>query len=492
MTEPCLHNVLSAPATGRSMHDARTATGRTALSEPLALRSGVILPNRLAKAATSEHLADRRGAPTHQLVAAYQTLARSGAGLLISGNVMVDGAALEAPRNFVIEDSRHCTQLRRWVAVTTGTDTKFILQLSHPGRQTMRGSVLPGRRHDVVGPSEVPLAMSGSRFFRAPRALSDAEITAIIGRFARAARVAADAGFHGVEVQAAHGYLFNQFLSPPVNRRADRWGGSPENRMRLLVETVQQIRAATSDRVLIAVKLNSADFQRGGFDTDDSLRVALALQDEGIDLMEISGGTYESAAMVTGTLRRGSTRAREAYFLEFAKRFTHKMSIPVMLTGGFRTRQGMIDAVESGSGRRRRTGTAHHLGAGPAEASLGRHRRDEHGNAEDDRPQDRRRSAQQCLAPTADCPHGPGQTRSSPPWARDRTRNCPPDHHPGPPAAPIGAPLRQRQIRSPPSAVISTRWATMHSAASDRSRRHRGCELGGPPGNQGRQPGFPR
>jgi 2,4-dienoyl-CoA reductase-like NADH-dependent reductase (Old Yellow Enzyme family) len=126
---------------------------RCALSAPLTLRSGVTLPNRLAKAATSEHLADRHGAPTDQLIAAYRALASSGAGLMISGNVMVDGAALEAPRNVVIEDGRHLGQLRRWASVTDGTGAAFILQLSHPGRQTMRGNALPGRRQDVVAPS---------------------------------------------------------------------------------------------------------------------------------------------------------------------------------------------------------------------------------------------------------------------------------------------------------------------------------------------------
>jgi hypothetical protein len=205
------------------MNENRTALRRNALSEPLTLRSGIILPNRLAKAATSEHLADRRGAPTNQLITAYRGLALSGAGLLISGNVMVDGAALEAPRNVVIEDDRHREQLRRWAAVTEGTDAKFVLQLSHPGRQTMRGNVLRGRRQDVVGPSEVPLAVGGNRLFRAPRALSDAEITAIIGRFARAARVAADAGFHGVEIHAAHGYLFNQVIGVDP-AYTSRWG----------------------------------------------------------------------------------------------------------------------------------------------------------------------------------------------------------------------------------------------------------------------------
>jgi 2,4-dienoyl-CoA reductase-like NADH-dependent reductase (Old Yellow Enzyme family) len=176
------------------MNENQTTLRRNALTQPLTLRSGITLPNRVAKAATSEHLADRRGAPTNQLITAYRALALSGAGLLISGNVMVDGAALEAPRNVVIEDGRHREQLRRWAAVTEGTDAKFILQLSHPGRQTMRGNRLPGRRQDVVGPSEVPLAVGAGGLFRAPRALSEVEIKAIITRFARAAQIADDAG----------------------------------------------------------------------------------------------------------------------------------------------------------------------------------------------------------------------------------------------------------------------------------------------------------
>jgi 2,4-dienoyl-CoA reductase-like NADH-dependent reductase (Old Yellow Enzyme family) len=333
----------------RQMNHYGAGDRRDALSQPLTLRGGITLPNRIAKAATSEHLADHRGAPTDQLITAYRALARSGAGLLISGNVMVDGAALEAPRNVVIEDDAHREQLRRWAAVTDGTAAKFILQLSHPGRQSMRGNRLPGRRHDVVGPSEVPLAVGGNRLFQTPRALSDAEITALIARFARAAQIAAQAGFDGVQIHAAHGYLFNQFLSPLVNRRTDRWGGTLANRMRLLIETVREIRATTPAGFLIAVKLNSADFQRGGFDTDDALTVARALETEGIDLLEISGGTYESTAMVAGTPQRESTRAREAYFLEFAERFAQDVSVPIMLTGGFRTRHAMNDAVASGA-----------------------------------------------------------------------------------------------------------------------------------------------
>ncbi|HEX4250697.1 MAG TPA: NADH:flavin oxidoreductase/NADH oxidase family protein [Pseudonocardia sp.] len=319
-----------------------------ALARELVLANGVTLPNRLAKAATSERLASRHGAPTRQLIEAYRRLAHSGVGLMISGNVMVDGSAMEAHRNVVIEDGRFLPELRRWAAVTEGTGTRFLLQLSHPGRQTMRGTSVAGRRHDVVSASEVPLTVGGP-MFRAPRALSEPEILDVVRRFGTAARVAAAAGFDGVELHAAHGYLLSQFLSPLVNHRTDRWGGPLQNRMRLLVEALRAVRSTAPEGFVVAVKLNSADFQRGGFEADDALVVARALQAEGVHLIEVSGGTYEAAAMLDGVPQRASTAAREAYFLEFAERFRRELDVPIMLSGGFRTRQGMVEAVTGGA-----------------------------------------------------------------------------------------------------------------------------------------------
>jgi len=319
-----------------------------ALARELTLANGVTVANRLAKAATSEHLANRHGAPTRQLTEAYRRLAHSGVGLMISGNVMVDGSAMEAHRNVVIEDERFLPELRRWAAATEGTGTRFLLQLSHPGRQSMRGMSVAGRRHDVVSASEVPLAVGGP-MFRPPRALTEPEILAVVRRFGTAARVAAAAGFDGVELHAAHGYLLSQFLSPLVNHRTDRWGGPLANRMRLLVEVVRAVRAATPESFVLAVKLNSADFQRGGFEADDALAVATAVASEGVHLIEVSGGTYESAAMLDGVPQRDSTVAREAYFLEFAERFRRELSVPIMLSGGFRTRRGMVEAVAGGA-----------------------------------------------------------------------------------------------------------------------------------------------
>jgi 2,4-dienoyl-CoA reductase-like NADH-dependent reductase (Old Yellow Enzyme family) len=318
------------------------------LSNELELSNGVTLSNRIAQSAMTEHLATGGGAPSWQLIEAYRRFAVSGAALIISGNVMVNGGSLEAPRNVVIEDERHMPQLRRWAATTTGSDARLLLQLSLPGRQTQRGLALAGRRQDVATASAVPLTIGG-RLFKPPRALTDLEIRQIIGQFASAARIAAEAGFAGVQVHAAHGYLLSQFLSPLVNRRTDQWGGSVQNRMRIVIEIVRAVKSMQPKSFLLTVKMNVSDFQPGGFDAADALIVAKALESEGVHLIEFSGGTYESSAMIDGGLADDPGGAREAYFLEYAKHLTRELTVPVMLSGGFRTRTAMIDAVESGA-----------------------------------------------------------------------------------------------------------------------------------------------
>lgn len=186
--------------------------------------------------------------------------------------------------------------------------------------------------------------------FSPPRALEDAEIRLLIERFANAAAQAEAAGFAGVQIHAAHGYLVSQFLSPLSNLREDQWGGTPQNRMRFLLEIVRASLAATSEGFGIAVKLNSADFQRGGFTLEESMDVAQALDAEGIDYLEISGGNYERPAMVgSDAVERASTRAREAFFLEYAERMRDVVELPLMLTGGLRTASAMVEAIESGA-----------------------------------------------------------------------------------------------------------------------------------------------
>jgi len=318
------------------------------LSKELRLPNGITLSNRLAQSAMTEHLATGDGAPSGQLIEAYRRFAVSGAALIISGNVMVNGWSLEAPRNVVIEDERHMPQLRQWAATTSGTDARLILQLSLSGRQTQRGLALAGRRQDVATASAVPLTIGGP-LFKPPRALTDPEIRQIIAQFTSAARIAAEAGFAGVQIHAAHGYLLSQFLSPLVNQRTDQWGGSVQNRMRMLIEVLRAVKSLTPEAFLLTVKMNVSDFQSGGFDADDALIVAQALENEGVHLIEFSGGTYESSAMIDGGPARDQSGAPEPYFLAHAQRFARQLTVPVMLSGGFRSRTAMIDAVESGA-----------------------------------------------------------------------------------------------------------------------------------------------
>lgn len=320
------------------------------LAEPLTLPGGLTLENRIAKAATSERIGTRGGVPTEGHLALYERWGRGGAGLLITGNVMVDSGARAETGNVVVEDDDHIEALAAWARAATASGARVLAQINHPGRQIPRTL----SRHPVA-PSAVPVrGMFGA--FAPPRALTRAEIEAIIRAFARTARILERAGFDGVQIHGAHGYLISQFLSPLTNRRDDEWGGDAARRRRFLLEVVRAVQSATSPGFALSVKLNSADFQRGGFSEEEALATAAALDREGrdgrrpIDLLEISGGTYESAAMFEETVpARESSRRREAFFLSFAETLRTRTSMPLMLTGGFRTAAGMEEALASGA-----------------------------------------------------------------------------------------------------------------------------------------------
>ncbi len=315
----------------------------TTLFTPLTLPNGSLIANRLAKAAMEENMADADHAPSAGLLRLYQAWADGGAGLLISGNVMIDGRAMTGPGGVVLEDDRHLQRFRQWAQVGRAGGAQFWLQLNHPGRQMPANLGQP-----TWAPSAVPLAMGSlSRHFAPPRAMDDALIAQVIQRFANSARLAEQAGFNGVQIHAAHGYLLSQFLSPLSNQRTDQWGGSLDNRARLLLEVVKAVRAVVSPGFTVAVKLNSADFQRGGFSVEDAREVVLRLNELAVDLVELSGGSYEAPAM-QGEARDGRTLAREAYFIEFAKDLQSVAAMPLMVTGGIRRRAVAQQVVDSG------------------------------------------------------------------------------------------------------------------------------------------------
>jgi 2,4-dienoyl-CoA reductase-like NADH-dependent reductase (Old Yellow Enzyme family) len=253
---------------------------------------------------------------------------------------MVDRTQLGEPGNVVIEDERDLDALTRWAKATKDGGVPIWVQLNHPGRQSNPLAL----GHTPVAPSAVPLNLPGSP---TPRELTSAEIQDIIERFATAAAVCETAGFDGIQIHGAHGYLVAQFLSPLSNQRDDEWGGDPERRMRFLVEVVRRIRSRVSPAFAVGLKLNSADFQRGGFTEEESRGVLGALAGEGLDLIEISGGSYETPAMMGKAA--DSTRAREAYFLEYARTAREIVGgVPLAVTGGFRSRAAMEEAVSTG------------------------------------------------------------------------------------------------------------------------------------------------
>lgn len=310
-----------------------------ALAEGFTLPCGLVLRNRFVKAAMSEQLADRRGAPTAILQQLYRRWAQGGAALLITGNAMVDGTHLSEPYNLVVERDSCREGLSALASAAHDGEARIWLQLNHPGRQSSR--VVSSR---PVAPSAVPMGMLPAMFAQ-PKVLDDHQIHQIIDRFARAACLAVETGFDGVQVHAAHGYLINQFLSPLTNRRTDRWGGSLANRSRLLLEIIDAIQQIAPPGFAIGVKLNSADFQRGGFSEEESMAVVSYLETSGIDLLEVSGGTYEAPAMLN--TQRASTREREAYFLDYVRTVRSTTRLPLMLTGGFRTPR-VMEAVVAG------------------------------------------------------------------------------------------------------------------------------------------------
>ncbi len=318
------------------------------LFRTLSLPCGATLKNRICKAAMTEGLADPDDCASERLATLYGRWSDGGAGLILTGNVMVDRRYLERPGNIVIDDNGGLDGLATMARAATRNGNHCWVQIGHPGRQCTRTS----SNHPVSASSVKMKGMLGS--VAAPRALEVDEIWDIIERFGRVAKTVKEAGFTGVQVHSAHGYLSSQFLSPYTNRRTDEWGGSLENRARFVREAYKAVRAAVGSDFPVAAKLNSSDFQKGGFSNEESAQVARWLCDAGLDLLEISGGTYEQMALF-GRLgedaekKAESTRRREAYFLDYARNIREAArDVPLMVTGGFRTVSLMREVVESG------------------------------------------------------------------------------------------------------------------------------------------------
>ena len=323
------------------------------INESFTLPCGQVIKNRVCKAAMTERIAKGNNLAHQGHANLYEIWAQGNIGISLTGNVQVDRRNLEGPANVAIDQNNYKDQyeaLKAWSAAGTKNNTQLWMQISHAGRQT------PGEiNSSPMAPSDIGLKIPGKNF-GTPTPMTEEDILDVIDRFVFTAKIARDTGFTGVQFHSAHGYLLSEFLSPDINNRTDAWGGSIENRARIHLEIIKRCRHEVGEDFPISVKLNSADFQKGGFSPDESIKVAQMLENAGVDIIEISGGTYEQPKLIgveasinakRSEKRKESTIAREAYFLEYAQDIRKAVSIPLMVTGGFRTREGINDALQS-------------------------------------------------------------------------------------------------------------------------------------------------
>lgn len=302
------------------------------LFEPQKLPCGVTLKNRIVKSAMSDSLGDGTGHPTAEQIRLYKRWADGGVAASIIGEVQGSAGYAEKPGNLVLNETSDLDRFRDLAKQGSENGTMLWLQLGHAGALAYAPTSSP------KGPSALDLP--GLRCAE----LRIDEIHQLPLEFARTAGLAQQAGFGGVQVHAAHGFLLSQFLSPLFNKRSDEYGGAVANRMRLLLEVIEATRAAVGPGFPIAVKLNSSDQLEGGFDGEDALEVVAALERSTVDLIDISGGTY-----FPGAKSASDGAGRGPYFIEFAKRARAVTTKPLMLTGGFKTRKQAEDAVASGA-----------------------------------------------------------------------------------------------------------------------------------------------
>ncbi|KAK5996398.1 NADH-dependent flavin oxidoreductase iccG [Cladobotryum mycophilum] len=334
------------------------------VSRPLTLPCGLTLPNRLVKAAMAEKWADEDRLPNEKLIQTYGVWGNGGWGGLLTGNVQVDATYLGGPDDHSIDNrvprDKILNSWKQWAKKTSSNGTPAIMQLNHPGRQSTAGSGNRSWFAKSIGPSPIPIQIGqgllskliSAFIFGTPREMTRDDIRHVANCFAEAAKLASEAGFSGVEIHAAHGYLLAQFLSSKSNQRKDEYGGSAKNRARIVVEVIKAIREVVPSSFCVGIKLNSVDHQSQK-ELEECIEQLEDIAAAGIDFLEISGGTYEDPSMFQDTdtnIQSTRTQAREAFFLDFARVIREKFRhVPLMVTGGFRTRVGMEAALREGA-----------------------------------------------------------------------------------------------------------------------------------------------
>ena len=302
------------------------------LFTPITLPNGTTIKNRFFKSAMSEGMGTRDFQPKKNIATLYKRWAEGGTGLIITGNIMVDPKETAEPGNIVFDKNSNMEILKDWAKQGQQHGAKVMVQLNHPGKQAPKTV-----SKQTVAPSAVPLGNGLNKLFSTPRALTTSEVEELVQKFVTSAKVAKEAGFSGVQIHAAHGYLISQFLSPHDNRRTDKYGGSLENRMRFLKEIYLGMREELGKDFTIGIKINSTDFKEDGLTEEDSLKTIIELANLGLDFVEISGGTYERPAMMGAT----SKSTNQVFFAEYSKKLKQKIEIPVVVTGGIRSINAM-------------------------------------------------------------------------------------------------------------------------------------------------------
>ena len=302
------------------------------LFTPITLPNGTTIKNRFFKSAMSEGMGTRDFQPKKNITTLYKRWAEGGTGLIITGNIMVDPKGTAEPGNIVFDKNSNMEILKDWAKQGQQHGARVMVQLNHPGKQVPKTIA-----KETVAPSTIPLGNGLNKLFSTPRALTTSEVEELVQKFVTSAKVAKEAGFSGVQIHAAHGYLISQFLSPHDNRRTDKYGDSLENRMRFLKEIYLGMREELGKDFTIGIKINSTDFKEDGLTEEDSLKTIIELANLGLDFVEISGGTYERPAMMGAT----SKSTNQVFFAEYSKKLKQKIEIPVVVTGGIRSINAM-------------------------------------------------------------------------------------------------------------------------------------------------------
>lgn len=307
--------------------------------EPASLGS-LNLKNRFVRSATWEGLARADGSCSAELVAQTRELAKGELGLIISSHAFVSREGQAGPGQLAVDHARFIPALKAMVAAAHDGGSKIVLQLAHAGLQAARTLT----KTEALAPSRIAV-----RGVRVGQALTLDEVEGLIQAFVLAAQRAFQAGFDGIQIHAAHGYLLSQFLSPHFNRRKDLYGGSLENRSRIVLDIVQRIRAALGRQFPVLIKTNSEDFLKHGLTVDEMLQFAARLEQAGIDGIELSGGTNDPASSYH-PVRQGTpvVEADEVYYRAAAQRYKEKIRVPLLLVGGIRSYSVAAQLIDDG------------------------------------------------------------------------------------------------------------------------------------------------